>query len=155
MRWFGEEAYVKGCLHVAAAAAALFIYWLQVDFNLVGMGWLKLRQVLLREDPQQQQQHALGPQDTPTTPAAADGRRNGNSSSSSTVWDPWRADSEVHIAYELQQQQQQGSAAAAAAGGSLGFGSSQAPEGSAAVWDSSNTPQEWDWNTFAAAEGCR
>jgi hypothetical protein len=61
----------------------------------------------------------------------------------------------VHIAYELQQQQQ-GSAASAAAGGSLGFGSSsQAPEGSAVVWDSSNIPQEWDWNAFATAEGCR
>jgi hypothetical protein len=118
------------------------------------MGWLKLRQVLFREglaQQQQQQQHVLGPQDAPRTPAAAAGRNN--SSSSSTHWDPWRADSEVHISYELQQQQQQQQGSAAAA--SLGLGSSQAPEGSAVVWDSSNTPQEWDWNAFAAAEGCR
>jgi hypothetical protein len=132
----------------------------QVDFNLVGMGWLKLRTVLLREDPQQQQlqqQHVLGPHATPVTPAAADAHRtNNSSSSSSTAWDPWRADSEVYIAYELQQQQQQQhSPAAAAAGGSLGCGSSQLLEGSAMVWDSSNAPQEWNWNAFAAAEGCR
>lgn len=127
---------------------------LQIDFNLVGMGWLKLQRAVFRPPAEPhhtpQQQQAAARQQPAACPA----------SSNSTCWDPWKADSAANVAYGTPAQpQQQGSGQQGSAGvpcGTAGASSlsSQGLAGSECVWDQETIPRGWQWSVFAEEVGC-
>lgn len=157
---------------------------LQIDFNLAGMAWLKLRRVVFREAKavqgvgnSSQQQAAAAP--PPAPPAAAarwlprfPGKQHCVAGGTSSCWDPWHADSAANVCYKQQQPDASsggggsslppsgqrlatGQQGTAVGGATAGSAlSSQDITGSECVWDAASIPRDWTWAAFADAVGC-
>ena len=107
-------------LHMVCMAVFCCCYCPQIDFNLVGMGWLKLQRAVFRPpaEPQHnthQQQAAAtdgGQQPAAASPAldatAAKPLHRCPASSCRCCWDPWKADSAANVAYGSHTTQSQG-----------------------------------------------
>lgn len=155
----------KACCTTTAAAAAVAAAAVQMDLNLVGMGWLRLQRVLFRDTlpPAQAAAHLHTPQPAQQQQGPCGGEATAAS------WDPWNAQSAAYVAYERLSAQQAammpGQVSSLGSGGSGGGGgsghrgsggasalqsedssSSSSQQGSARVWDMGNIPPDWSWN---------